>query len=71
MTTFIVNENSKAAKAFLEFIKTLSFVEIKEENFQVAEEHSPYNKEFVTKIKDRLNNDKFVTINPNTFWENI
>jgi hypothetical protein len=71
MTTFTVNEDSKAAKAFLAFIKTLSFVEIKEENSYVAEEQSPYGKEFVEKIKDRADNDDFITIDPKTIWEDL
>jgi hypothetical protein len=36
MPTFTVTENSKAAKAFIKYIETLSFISIKEENSYLA-----------------------------------
>jgi hypothetical protein len=74
MTTFTVNENSKAAKAFLAFIKTLSFVEIKEENSYVAEEQSPYGKEFVEKMKlaqEDIKAGRTKEIDPNDIWGSL
>jgi hypothetical protein len=74
MTTFTVNENSKAAKAFLEFIKTLSFVQIKEENSYVAEEQSPYGKEFVEKMKlaqEDIKAGRTKEIDPNDVWGSL
>jgi hypothetical protein len=74
MTTFTVNENSKAAKAFLAFIKTLSFVEIKEENSYVAEEQSPYGKEFDEKMKlaqEQIKDGKGILVDPNDVWGSL
>lgn len=44
MTTVKIKSNSKQAKAIIEMLRTFSFVE-------VVDEKSPYNPEFVEKIK--------------------
>ncbi len=74
MTTFTVNEDDKMAKAFIEFIKTLSFVEIKEDYAAFAEEKSPYGKEFEDKIKraeEDIKLGRTKTIDPNDVWGSL
>lgn len=61
-----INTRTKAAKAFLEFVKTLSFAKVEEE------EH--YNAEFVKKIRraeKEIEEGNLTTMNPEDVWENI
>lgn len=74
MATFTVNENSKAAKAFLAFIKTLSFVEMEEEVPYVSEEKSPYGKEIIEKIRraeEDIKMGRTKEIDPNDIWGSL
>lgn len=67
MATFTIkiDTRNKAAKKFLEFIKSLSFVTIEE---QVEE--SPYNPEFVKKIK-RAQKQKGIVVDTNDIWGSL
>jgi len=63
-----VKENSKQAKKFLEYLKTLPFVEF------LNTEDSTYDPNFVKKIKTREKNargKKLTQVNPDNVWENI
>lgn len=64
--TIKIDERSKQAKALLEYIKTLPFVEIKDKD----EEKSSYNPEFVAKIR-RAEKEKSTTVDPNDIWESL
>jgi hypothetical protein len=67
MATFTlkIDTRSKAAKVFLEFIKTLSFVQI--------EEQSPasYNPEFVKKIQKARRDEGGIEVTAENLWERI
>lgn len=65
MVHIAVNDRSKEAKAFLEFIKSLSFIKIQEE------EKSPYNPEFVAMVKNADKNDKRFSIPTDKLWESL
>lgn len=70
MQTFTVkiNERSKAGIAFqkmLEILETQPGVEI------VNEDRSPYNPEFVKKIKAAEKRGSFKEINPNDVWGSL
>jgi hypothetical protein len=66
MATIIrIDTRSKAAQGFLEYVKTLPFVKI-EEN----EENSPYNPDFVKKIK-RAQKQKGTVIDTNDVWGSL
>lgn len=72
--TIKINERSKKGKAFLEFAKTfigndkdISFVESEDEK-------SPYNPEFVAKIKKaeaEIDKGNTTRLNPNDIWGSI
>lgn len=75
MTTIIINKRTKAGKLLFEMAKLLSEKEegvvIKENN---KEEKSPYNPEFVKKVKEAEKNieqGKTITLDPNNVWESI
>jgi hypothetical protein len=68
MVTIQIKENSKQAKKFLEYVRTLPFVEF------LSPSKSPYDEEFVKEIKRREKNikgKKLTRINPDNVWENI
>jgi hypothetical protein len=61
-----VDTKSKAALSFIEFVKSLSFVKIIQQD-----ESDAYNPEFVNKILDADKNDKRVRINTKSVWDSI
>jgi hypothetical protein len=62
MVTVSIKEDSKQAKAFVELLRTLPFVKFHE---------SPYNPEFVKKIKDSYEKDKRIRIDSENIWDSI
>jgi hypothetical protein len=73
MTQITFNEKTKQGKAFLEFIETLSYVEILHENL-VNEPSKSYTSEFVDKIITRtkkLKKSKLTRLNPGDRWGSI
>lgn len=74
--TIKINERSKKGKAFLEFVKTfigndkdISFVESED-----VDDKSPYNPEFVAKIKKaeaEIDKGNTTRLNPNDIWGSI
>ncbi len=58
-----IDARSKAAKKFLEYVKTLSFAKVKEE--------SPYNPEFVKMIKKSAASKKRYEVNPDDVWGSL
>lgn len=71
MTTIIINKRTKAGKLLFEMAKLLSE---KEEGVVIKEndkkEKSPYNPEFVAKIK-KSENQKGIVIDPNDVWGSL
>ncbi|MCW4470762.1 hypothetical protein OGH69_17450 [Flavobacterium sp. MFBS3-15] len=66
--TIKINPRSKQAKAFLEYLKVLPFVQIEEKD------KSGYTPEFTDKIKKGeadIKKGKTTRINPDNVWENI
>lgn len=66
--TIKINPRSKQAKAFLEYLKVLPFVQIEEKD------NVSYNPEFTEKIKKGeadIKQGKTTRINPDNVWENI
>lgn len=59
-----IDTRSKAAKAFIELLKTLPFV-------KVEEEESPYNPEFVKKIKQARAEKEGLTVTSSNLWQSI
>lgn len=66
MVTVTIKENSKQAKAFIELLRTLPYVEFHEEK-----EKSPYNPEFVKKIKEADQRGEYKEVDANNLWESI
>jgi len=66
--TIKIDPRSKQAKAFLEYLKVLPFVQIEKK------ENAEYSPKFTSKIKKGeadIKNGKATRINPNNVWENI
>jgi|688.fasta_scaffold21159_3 hypothetical protein len=68
MTTFTLklDTSSKAARVFLEFLKTLAFVQIEEQK-----QKSEYNPEFVKKIQKARKEKGGKTVTSENLWELI
>ncbi len=69
--TIKLDRRNKQAKALIDFLKSLSFVEVKEEK---EEKNSPYNPEFVEMIKvaeKEIEKGNTIRVNPNNVWESI
>jgi hypothetical protein len=75
MVTLKVKENSKQAKAFLELVKTFSFVEVvtetKIKKATITKNKSPYNSEFVSMVKEAEARGDYKTIDPSNLWESL
>lgn len=67
--TLKINERSKAGKAILAMIDALT--EKPKSGVEVVEEKSPYNPEFVKKIKAAAKRGKFTEIDPNDVWGSL
>lgn len=69
--TIKINQRNKQAKALLEYIKTLPFVEIKGEE----KEKSPYNPKFVKMVreaeKEIAEGKTMVVKDVEEFWESL
>lgn len=63
--TLKIDDKNKEAKALLEYLKKLSYVEVKNED---TEEYSP---EFVKKVLDSHRNDKRITVDTDKLWQSI
>jgi len=66
--TIKINPRSKQAKAFLEYLKVLPFVQIEERD------KSPYSPEFANKLKKGeadIKKGNTTRINPDNIWGNI
>lgn len=66
--TIKINPRSKQAKAFLEYLKVLPFVQIEEKD------KTSYSPEFASKIKKGeadIKKGKTTRVNPDNVWENI
>lgn len=68
MATFTLklDTRSKAARVFLDFVKTLSFVQIEEQK-----EKSEYNPEFVEKVQKARAEKGGKTVTSENLWELI
>ena len=66
--TIKIDPRSKQAKAFLEYLKVLPFVQIENK------ENPDYPPEFTSKIKkgeEDIKGGKTTRLNPDNIWENI
>jgi hypothetical protein len=73
MTTITINERTKAGKALLELAKLLA---VTNKGIKIEEEESPYNPEFVAKIKKSYDDyntgkSKSITLDPNDIWGSL
>ena len=79
MSTIIkIDTRSNEAKRLITFLKTLSYVQIVEEQTiveQIVEETKPhYNSEFVKKIKEsqkQIKKGKFTEVDPDDVWGSL
>lgn len=62
MVTISIKEDSKQAKAFIELMRTLPFVQFHD---------TPYHPAFVKKVKDSYERDKRVRIETESIWDSI
>ncbi|PKP51762.1 MAG: hypothetical protein CVT95_00010 [Bacteroidetes bacterium HGW-Bacteroidetes-12] len=71
--TLKINDNTIAGKTFLAFLKTFVAKEKAVEivSAPVVKEKSPYNPEFVKKIKDAEKRADYLEINPNDVWGSL
>jgi hypothetical protein len=70
--TIKINEQSKAGKTFLEMLDFFNSKEKK--NIEVVQDESPYNPEFVAKIREsekQIREGKFTVINPKDVWNSL
>ena len=67
--TLKINENTKKGKAFLEMARV--FFENSKEIVLIEEDKSPYDKEFVAKIKKASKEKGRVMDNAEDLWESI
>lgn len=67
MTTVTIklNEQHKEAKALLEYLKKLPFVEIQKK------EKDYYNPEFVRKIREAEKRANYIEVNPEDIWGSL
>ncbi|MCO5231586.1 MAG: hypothetical protein M9958_10565 [Chitinophagales bacterium] len=65
--TLKIKEEGQEAKALLEYLKKLPFVEIE----QNKDNDSIYDSTFVNKVLNAHKNDKKVTIKADKLWESI
>lgn len=63
--TIKINDRSKQAKVFYEYLKTLPFVKIE------SRDNNPYNPEFVKMIKESAASKKRTIIDPEDVWGSL
>lgn len=69
MTTITINKRTKAGKLLFEMAKLLSE---KEKSVVITEKgESPYNPEFVAKIKKAEKRGNYIEVNPNDIWGSL
>lgn len=69
MTTITINKRTKAGKLLFEMAKLLSE---KEKSVVITEKgKSPYNPEFVAKIKKAEKRGNYIEVNPNDIWGSL
>jgi hypothetical protein len=73
MTTITINERTKAGKTLLELARLLA---VTNKGVKIEEEESPYNPDFVKKIKKIEANynsgkSKSITLDPNDIWGSL
>ncbi|MEZ0128926.1 DUF2683 family protein [Flavobacterium sp. LBUM151] len=73
MTTITINERTKAGKTLLELAKLLA---VTNKGVKIEEEESPYNPEFVAKIKKieadyESGKSKSIIVDPNDIWGSL
>lgn len=74
MVTITIKEDSKQAKAFIEFVRGLPFVQFVNTSSEEKPADSPYSSELVTKIKKaelNIKKGKTTRLNPDDVWGNI
>lgn len=72
MSTIIkIDTRSNAAKRFLEYVKTLSFVKIEEKEMDESDTKSPYDPEFVKMVKKSAGSKKRYTVDPKDVWGSL
>lgn len=70
--TIIINDSSKQAKAIISMLKAFDFVKFVSK--EKKEEKSPYNPEFVRKIKkaeQEIKDGETIRINPDDVWGSL
>ncbi|TPG37778.1 DUF2683 family protein [Flavobacterium pectinovorum] len=73
MTTITINERTKAGKTLLELAKLLAATN---KGVKIEEDESPYNSEFVEKIKKieadyNSGKSKSITLDPKDIWGSL
>jgi len=73
MTTITINERTKAGKTLLELARLLA---VTNKGVKIEEEESPYNPDFVKKIKKieadyNSGKSKSITLDPNDIWGSL
>jgi len=66
--TLKINERTKAGQIFLAFVN--QFV-LTHKSVEVVEEKSPYDPEFVKKIKKAQKRADYIEVNPNDVWGSL
>lgn len=66
--TLKINERSNVGKSLMSFLQSISK---ESKSVEVVEEKSPYNPEFVKRIKKAQKSGKYKVVNPNNLWESI
>lgn len=67
--TLKINNKTKKGKAFIEFLK--QYVLNDSKNVEVVTEQSPYNPEFVKKIKAAEKRGSYTEIDPTNVWGSL
>ena len=65
--TIKIDQRNKQAKALLEYIRTLPFVEVKDNE----KEGSPYDPEFVKIVKESAASKERYEVDPNDVWGSL
>ncbi len=69
--TIKIDMRTKPAKAFFRYLKALPFVEVKEQGVSKSKTESPYNPDFVKKIRraeKQVKKGDYTVIDPNDVW---
>ncbi len=72
--TIKIDMRTKPAKAFFKYLKTLPFVEVKEKGLAKPKTKSPYNPEFVKKIRraeKQVKKGEYTVLDTNDVWGSL